>query len=130
MACEAGGGGVLGLWSLPAEPQGKPTLTQHSMYFPVRQSVHGGLKPQNTSEAHSRHPSYHQDHKDFWVQGRNMEVTYPFLLFLSFSESATASFCFSSLQKPEKAQTLVPKYVRTMFSFPASEHFAAKKGAS
>ena len=44
-----------------------------------------GPQPQNTSGAHSRHPSYHQDHKDFWVQGRNVEVTYPFLLFLSFS---------------------------------------------
>lgn len=46
----------------------------------------------------------HQDQKDFWVCGRNMEAIQPFVLLLRFSELATASFCCSSLQKPERCR--------------------------
>ena len=89
------------------------TLTQYIMYFTVWQSIRGGVKPQNVPGAQSRHLSYDQDHKDFCICGRNVEATYPFLLFLSFSESAAASFCLSSLQKPEEAQTLIPSFPNT-----------------
>lgn len=105
------------------------TVTQHIMHFTVWQSIRGRVKPQNIPGAQSRHLSYDQDHKGFCIWGRNVEATYPFLLFLSFSESATASLLGRN-QKGHRHSFRPSQIMGGMFSFPASEDTAAQVTSS
>lgn len=105
------------------------TLTQYIMHFTVWQSSRGGVKPQNIPGAQSRCLSYDQDHKGFCIWGRNVEATYPFLLFLGFSESATASLLCRN-QKGHRHSFRPSQIMGGMSSFPASEDFAAQKVTS
>ncbi|KAI4587495.1 hypothetical protein MJG53_005282 [Ovis ammon polii x Ovis aries] len=62
-------------------------------------------------------------HSELFSDGNSKSLQYEKYLQEKYGKTG---FFFRG-QKPEEAQTLIPKYLITMFSFPASEHFAAKK---
>ena len=102
--------------------QSCPTLCDPTAY-----TVHGILQARIlewVAFPFSRASSQSRDWTQVWI----VEVTYAFLLSLSFSKSATASFCFSSLQKPEEAQTLNSQIRGNYVQFPSLRAFCSKEG--